>query len=71
MKLFLEAKRRKGLNLSNKLETIPNLFEDREIRSIWDSEKEDYYFNVVDVIRVLMENRDSSHYWRTLKSRMI
>ena len=27
-----------------KLEIITNLFEDKEIRSIWDSEKEDYYF---------------------------
>jgi len=33
-----------------KLETITNLFESSEIRSIWDSEKEDYYFSVVDVI---------------------
>ena len=29
----------------NKLETISNLFENKEIRSIWDSEKEDYYFS--------------------------
>lgn len=36
-----------------KLETISNLFEGNEIRSIWDSEKEDYYFSVVDVISVL------------------
>lgn len=28
---------------NNKLETISNLFEGSEIRSIWDSEKEDYY----------------------------
>ena len=36
-----------------KLETITNLFENNEIRSIWDSEQEDYYFSVVDVIRAL------------------
>lgn len=59
------------LNLNNKLEIISNLFEDKEIRSIWDSEKEDYYFSVVDVISVLTESKDPSHYWRTLKSRMI
>ena len=35
----------------NKLETISNLFENKEIRSIWDSEKEEYYFSVVDVNR--------------------
>ena len=36
-----------------KLETITNLFEEKEIRSVWDSEKEEYYFSVVDVINVL------------------
>ena len=36
-----------------KLSTIVNLFEGSEIRSIWDSEKEDYYFSVVDVIAAL------------------
>ena len=37
----------------NKLNTITNLFEGSEIRSIWDTEKEDYYFSVFDVIGVL------------------
>ena len=57
--------------MSNKLETISNLFEGKEIRSVWDSEKEEYYFSVVDVIGALTESNDPSHYWRTLKSRMI
>ena len=43
----------------------------KEIRSIRDKEKEDYYFSVIDVISVLTESDDPSHYWRTLKSRMI
>lgn len=55
----------------NKLETISNLFESNEIRSVWDSEKEEYYFSVVDVIAALTDSNDPSHYWRTLKSRMI
>ena len=57
--------------MNNKLETISNLFENREIRSIWNNEKEEYYFSVVDVIGALTESEDPSHYWRTLKSRMI
>ena len=57
--------------MDNKLETISNLFDGKEIRSIWDSEKEEYYFSVVDVISVLTESKDPSHYWRILKSRMI
>ena len=57
--------------MNKKLETITNLFEGNEIRSIWNSEEEDYYFSVVDVVKVLTDSNDSSHYWRTLKSRMI
>lgn len=57
--------------MSNRLETFANLFEGGEIRSIWDSERKEYYFSVVDVITVLTESNDPAHYWRTLKSRMI
>lgn len=52
---------------NNKLETISKLFEDKEIRSVWDSEKEEYYFSVVDVIGVLTESTDSNDYWYRLK----
>lgn len=55
---------------NNKLETITNLFEGNEIRSVWDSEKNDYYFSVVDVIQVLTESRNPRHYWVVLKSRL-
>jgi len=58
------------LYLNNKLETITNLFEGKEIRSIWDSEKEEYYFSVVDVISALTESKDASDYWTTLKRRL-
>ena len=56
----------------NKLETISNLFEDKEIRSIWNSEKEDYYFSVIDVISVLTDNDydKSRNYWKWLKGKL-
>ncbi len=54
----------------SKLETISNLFEDKEIRSIWDSEKEDYYFSVVDVISVLTDSIEPRKYWSVLKNRL-
>ena len=57
--------------MNDKLATITNLFEGKEIRSIWDSEKEEYYFSVVDVINALAEPKDASDYWTTLKRRMI
>ncbi len=48
--------------MNNKLEIILNLFDGKEIRSIWNSEKEEYYFSVVDVINVLTESKDPFHY---------
>ncbi len=54
----------------NKLETISNLFEGKEIRSVWDSEKEDYYFSVVDVISVLTNSNIPRNYWSDLKRKL-
>ena len=55
----------------NKIDTITNLFEGSEIRSIWDSEKEDYYFSVVDVISALTESNIPKRYWTDLKKKLI
>ncbi len=54
-----------------KLETITNLFEGSEIRSIWDSEKEEYYFSVVDIIGALTNVNIPRNYWSDLKRRLI
>ena len=56
----------------NKLETISNLFEGNEIRSIWNNEKEEYYFSVVDVISALTNNdyEKSRNYWKWLKNKL-
>ena len=56
--------------MNNKLETISNLFEGKEIRSIWDKEKEDYYYSVIDVISALTESSNPRNYWHMLKKRM-
>lgn len=56
---------------NNKLETISNLFEGNEIRSVWDSEKEDYYFSVVDVIKALTDSNIPKRYWSDLKRKLI
>ncbi len=55
---------------NDKLKTITNLFEGSEIRSVWDSEKEDYYFSVVDVISALTESENPRKYWSVLKNRL-
>ena len=56
----------------NKLETISNLFDGNEIRSIWNNEKEEYYFSVVDVISALTNNdyEKSRNYWKWLKNKL-
>lgn len=51
----------------NKLNTITKLFESSEIRSIWDSERQEYYFSVVDVIAALTASSNPRKYWSLLK----
>ena len=47
------------------------IFEDKEIRRIWDGEKELWYFSVVDIIAVLTDSENPQVYWRVLKKRLI
>ncbi|MBO6219056.1 MAG: Bro-N domain-containing protein [Treponema sp.] len=46
------------------------LFDDKKIRSVWDSEQEKWYFAIVDVISVLTESDNPQVYWRVLKNRL-
>lgn len=46
------------------------LYENKEIRSVWDEQKEEWYFSVVDVVAVLTESKDPQVYWRVLKKRL-
>ena len=57
--------------MDNKLETILNLFEGKEIRSIWDAEKEEYFFSVVDVIGALTDSPRPRKYWNDLKMKLM
>ena len=54
----------------NKIKTISNLFENKEIRSVWDKEKEEYYFSVVDVISALTDSNIPKIYWSDLKIKL-
>ena len=54
----------------SKLATISNLFEGIEIRSIWDPEKEEYYFSVVDVVKALTGSNIPKRYWSDLKRKL-
>lgn len=55
---------------NNKLETISKLFEGKEIRSAWDSEKEEYYFSVVDIVGALTNSERARKYWNDLKIKL-
>lgn len=46
------------------------LFEDQKIRTAWDEDKEEWYFSVVDVIRVLTGSENPRRYWSDLKRKL-
>ena len=49
------------------------LFENKEIRTAWDNDKEEWYFSIVDVIAILTDQPDSRHaakYWSVQKTRL-
>ena len=50
-----------------------HIFDDQPIRTAWDEENEEWYFSVVDVVRVLTEQPDqrrAAKYWSVLKTRL-
>jgi len=51
-------------------ETAIKLFEQKQIRSVWSEEEEKWYFSVVDVIQILIENDRPRKYWSDLKTKL-
>jgi hypothetical protein len=51
-------------------ETAIKLFENKKVRSLWDSEQEKWYVSVVDVIEVLTESANPRRYWSDLKIKL-
>ena len=45
------------------------LYENKEIRSVWDEEKEEWYFSVVDVVGVLSESKNPTDYLKKMRKR--
>ena len=56
-----------GLHMEN--DSI-KLFESKQIRTVWDEEREKWYFSVVDVVAALTDSVDATAYWRKLKQRL-
>jgi len=52
-------------------ETSIKLFEQKQVRSIWDEEEEKWYFSIVDVVGALTDSPNPNNYWKVLKHRLI
>lgn len=46
------------------------IFDGNQIRSIWDNDKEEWYFSVIDIIGVLTDSKNPRDYWYRVKKRM-
>jgi len=50
-------------------ETKIKLFEEKQVRTTWDDDKEEWYFSVVDVVAILTESKDPKQYIKKMRSR--
>lgn len=46
------------------------LFNEQKIRTVWDSEKQQWFFSVVDIVGILTDSPDPKRYWSVLKTRL-
>jgi prophage antirepressor-like protein len=46
------------------------LFKNREIRVVWDEDKEEWFFSVIDVVGVLSKSKNPNRYWSDLKIKL-
>ena len=51
-------------------DTAIKLFESKKIRSVWDDDKEKWYFSIVDVVEVLSGTDRPRKYWSDLKAKL-
>ena len=52
------------------IKTSIKLFEDYKVRTLWDNEKETWYFSVVDIVGILSDSKNPNNYWKVLKNRL-
>ena len=52
------------------MDSETKLFEGNHIRSVWDNEKEEWFFSIIDIIGVLTESKNPRRYWSDLKRKM-
>lgn len=49
---------------------INKIFNNENIRTVWDKESEKYYISVVDVVGILSKSKNPRNYWKVLKHRL-
>ncbi len=54
----------------DKIFLVNKIFNNNEIRSVWNKEEEKYYISVVDIVGILSESKDGRKYWNKLKQRL-
>ena len=52
-------------------DTAIKLFESKKIRSVWDDDKEKWFFSIIDVVGVLTDSSNPNNYWKVLKHRLV
>ncbi|MFH1606594.1 MAG: BRO family protein [Nanoarchaeota archaeon] len=52
------------------MKTAIKLFEDKKIRTEWDSKSEKWYFSIIDIVAILTESPNPRKYWSVLKTRL-
>ena len=46
------------------------IFNEKKVRTVWDSDTEEWYFSVIDVVEILTDSPNPSAYWWKLKQRL-
>ena len=44
------------------------IFNEKKVRTVWDSDTEEWYFSVVDTVEILTDSPDPKRYWSVLKT---
>jgi hypothetical protein len=52
-------------------QTEIKIFDDKQVRTHWDSEQEKWFIAIVDVIALLTESPNPQVYWRVMKKRLL
>lgn len=51
-------------------ENSVQLFDNKKVRTVWDSEQEKWFISIIDVVEILTESPNARKYWSVLKTRL-